>query len=99
MHLSIVELVRTTLYFELQDYASMLDYLEVNKLRKRLFWLNHQEKKDSLSSTQMILFSKTNFFEVEIIIALISHLVRQKTYKKDNIVGLTLYLGQLQKIK
>ncbi len=37
MHSSIAELVRTTLYFELQDYASMLDYFEVDELRKRLF--------------------------------------------------------------
>jgi len=37
MHSSIAELVRTTLYFELQDYASMLDYFEADELRKRLF--------------------------------------------------------------
>jgi len=37
MHSSIAELVRITLYLELQDYASMLDYLETDELRKRLF--------------------------------------------------------------
>lgn len=47
----------------------------------------------------MISFSKTNFFEVEMIIALISHLVRQEIYRKDNIAVLTSYLKQLQKIK
>ena len=99
MHSSIAELVRTTLYFELQDYASMLDYFEVDELRKRLFWLNHQEKKDSSSSAQMISFSKTNSFEVEMIVALIFHLVRQETYEKDDIAVLTSYLKQLQKIK
>jgi len=47
----------------------------------------------------MISFSKTNSFEVEMIVALISHLVRQETYEKDDIAVLTSYLGQLQKIK
>ncbi len=47
----------------------------------------------------MISFSKTNSFEVEMIIALISHLVRQEIYRKDNIAVLTSYLKQLQKIK
>jgi len=47
----------------------------------------------------MISFSKTNSFEVEMIAALISHLVRQETYEKDDIAVLTSYLGQLQKIK
>ncbi len=99
MHPSIAELVRTTLYPELQDYASVLDYPEVDGLRKRLFWLNHQEKEDSSSSAQMISFSKTNSFEVEMVAALVSHLVRQGTYGKDDIAVLTPYLGQLQKIK
>ena len=33
------------------------------------------------------------------IVALVSHLVRQETYEKDDIAVLTSYLGQLQKIK
>ena len=44
-------------------------------------------------------FLKINSFEVEMIIALISHLVRQETYEKDDIAILTSYLRQLQKIK
>ncbi len=99
MHSSIAELVRITLYLKLQDYASMLNYFKIDELQKRLFWLNHQEKKDSSSSAQMISFSKTNSFEVEMIVALISHLVHQETYEKNNIAVLTSYLRQLQKIK
>ncbi len=64
MHPSIAELLKTTLYPELQDYASVSDYPEVDGLRKRLFWLNHQEKEDSSPSAQMISFSKTNSSEV-----------------------------------
>ncbi len=47
----------------------------------------------------MISFSKTNSFEVKMIVALIFHLVRQETYEKDDIAVLTSYLKQLQKIK
>jgi len=37
IYLSIAELVRITIYFELQDYVSMLDYFKIDKLRKRFF--------------------------------------------------------------
>ncbi len=41
MYSLIAKLVRITLYLELQDYASMLDYFKIDELQKRLFWLNH----------------------------------------------------------
>ena len=43
--------------------------------------------------------SITNTFEVDMIAALVSHLVRQGTYGSEDIAVITPYLGQLQKIK
>lgn len=99
MHPSIAELVRSTLYPNLQDHTSVLNYPEVDGIRDRLFWLDHQEHEDSTTSSSAVSFSKTNSFEVELVAALVSHLIRQGTYGNGDIAVLTPYLGQLQKIK
>ncbi|CAF9942307.1 hypothetical protein IMSHALPRED_003470 [Imshaugia aleurites] len=99
MHPSIAELVRSTLYPHLQDHPSVLTHPEVDGMRKRLFWLDHNEKEDTLPSSLAQSFSKTNTWEVEMTAALVSHLVRQGTYRTEDIAVLTPYLGQLQKLK
>lgn len=98
MHPSISELVRVPLYPDLLDHASVTNYPEVNGMRSRLYWLDHQEVEDSRSD-QMVSLSKTNTFEVEMVAALVSHLVRQGTYASGEIAVITPYLGQLQKIR
>ncbi|MCJ1475096.1 hypothetical protein MMC13_003756 [Lambiella insularis] len=99
MHPSIAELVRATLYPQLIDHSSVFAYPEVDGMRKRLFWLDHDEKEDSLSSDLAQSFSKTNTWEVEMVAALVTHLVRQGVYRNEDIAVLTPYLGQLQKLK
>ncbi|KAA6410497.1 MAG: hypothetical protein FRX48_05919 [Lasallia pustulata] len=47
MHPSIAELVRSTLYPMLQDHPSVSTYPEVGGMRKRLFWLDHDENEDA----------------------------------------------------
>ena len=98
MHPSISELVRVPLYPDLQDHPSVLEYPEVDGMRDRLYWLDHQEKEDP-QPAQAVSLSKTNTFEVDMIAALVSHLVRQGTYGSEDIAVITPYLGQLQKIK
>lgn len=99
MHPSIAELVRSTLYPNLQDHPSVSTHPEVDGMRKRLFWLDHNEKEDALPSNSAQSFSKTNTWEVEMTAALVSHLVRQGTYGDGDIAVLTPYLGQLQRLK
>ena len=99
MHPSIAELVRSTLYPKLQDHLSVSTYPEVDGMRKRLFWLDHNEKEDASPSNPAQSFSKTNAWEVEMTAALVSHLVRQGIYRNEDIAVLTPYLGQLQKLK
>lgn len=99
MYPSIAELVRSTLYPKLQDHASVFKHPEVHGMRRRLFWLDHNEKEDGPSSDLAQSFSKTNAWEVEMTAALVSHLVRQGVYDNEDIAVLTPYLGQLQKLK
>ncbi|THW38616.1 hypothetical protein D6D22_06660 [Aureobasidium pullulans] len=96
MHPSISELVRSTLYPTLSDAASTLVHPEVTGMRKRLFWLDHQYpgSHGGLQST-----SHTNDYEVEMTTALVSHLIKQGTYKPEAIAVLTPYLGQLRKLR
>ena len=98
MHPSISELVRVPLYPALQDHPSVSEYTEVDGMRDRLYWFDHQEKEDSRTA-QDVSLSRTNTFEVDMIAALVSHLVRQGTYGSEDIAVITPYLGQLQKIK
>ena len=99
MYPSIAELIRSTLYPKLQDHPSVSTYPEVDGMRKRLFWLDHNEKEDASSSNLAQSFIKTNAWEVEMTAALVSHLVRQGIYRNEDIAVLTPYLGQLQKLK
>ncbi|KAL9012461.1 MAG: hypothetical protein Q9173_002777 [Seirophora scorigena] len=99
MHPSIAELIRSTLYPKLRDHRSVSTHPEVDGMRKRLFWLDHNEKEDASPSNPAQSFSKTNAWEVEMTAALVSHLVRQGIYRNEDIAVLTPYLGQLQKLK
>jgi hypothetical protein len=98
MHPSISTLIRSTLYPDLQDSPEVADYPEVSGMRRRLFWLDHNQpedgEKDRSDST-----SHTNQYEVDMVFALVRHLVRQGIYKATDIAVLTPYLGQLRKLR
>ena len=95
MHPSISELVRSTLYPQLKDHESVSKYPEVDGMRNRLYWLDHCEPEDSSSPGSTASFSKSNTFEVEMVAALVSHLIRQGTYSSEEIAVITPYLGQV----
>ena len=50
MYPSIAELVRSTLYPKLQDHPLVSTYPEVDGMRKRLFWLDHNKREDASPS-------------------------------------------------
>lgn len=96
MHPEIAELVRKTLYPELSDAPSTLEHQEVAGLKKRLFWLNHQQPE---THSDMHSTSHSNDYEVEMTTALVSHLIKQGVYKPGSIAVLTPYVGQLKKLQ
>ncbi|KAJ9132560.1 p-loop containing nucleoside triphosphate hydrolase protein [Coniochaeta hoffmannii] len=99
MHPSIAELVRSTLYPHLTDGGKVSSYPEVVGLKKRLFWLHHENLEAGASDSDPTSTSHANSFEIEMTVALVSHLVRQGVYGPDDIAVLTPYLGQLLKLR
>lgn len=99
MHPSIAELVRSTLYPNLKDADGVSVYPEVVGMKKRLFWLHHEELEESAKSQDPVNTSHSNNFEIELTTALVSHLVRQGTYAQGDIAVITPYLGQLHKLR
>lgn len=99
MHPSIAELVRSTLYPQLEDHDSVSNHPQVDGMRDRLFWFDHNQQESKNAPGPTASFSKTNDFEVEMVAALVSHLTRQGTYSTEDIAIITPYLGQMRKIK
>ncbi|MDI1487639.1 MAG: hypothetical protein OHK93_006909 [Ramalina farinacea] len=99
---SISDLIRKTLYPGLRDHDTVLDYPTIPGVRKRLFWLDHREHevgKAGGNADGAVQMSQSNDYEVGLIAAMVSHLVRQGFYGSEDIVVLTPYVRQLQKIR
>ncbi|KAL8689201.1 MAG: hypothetical protein Q9224_004695, partial [Gallowayella concinna] len=99
MHPSIADLIRRTLYLDLDDHATVQMYPGVNGMKDRLFWLTHNHREDGVDQMQAHADSKSNEFEVGMVSALASHLTRQGTYAAGDIAVLTPYVRQLQKLR
>ncbi|KAI1808647.1 P-loop containing nucleoside triphosphate hydrolase protein [Daldinia bambusicola] len=99
MHPSISSLIRNTIYDTLQDAEKVKDYPEVVGMGKRLFWFDHEKPEARSDPNFPTSTSRTNDFEIEMVSALASHLIRQGAYGRDDIAILTPYLGQLHKLR
>ncbi|CAK7266776.1 hypothetical protein SEPCBS57363_002262 [Sporothrix epigloea] len=104
MHPSISALIRAPLYPALQDGSNVRNYPEVSGMAQRLFWFQHQCLEDGVASKwnggkDINAMSRTNSFEVEMTVALVSHLFKQGTYTAGDIAVLTPYLGQLMLLR
>ncbi|KAK0821171.1 hypothetical protein LTR75_000972 [Friedmanniomyces endolithicus] len=97
MHPQISQLVRRTLYPLLQD-APSLDRPPVVGMRHRLFCMDHEHKENE-SGDATATESRTNDYEVDMVAALVKHLVHQGVYNAEDIAVITPYLGQLRKIR
>ncbi|KAK1241600.1 hypothetical protein MKX08_001574 [Trichoderma sp. CBMAI-0020] len=99
MHPSISELIRSTLYPSLQDAELVKSYPAVVGMKERLFWLHHDQLEAGAASHDPLNTSHSNDFEVEMTVSLLSHLVRQGEYNREDIAVITPYLGQLHKLR
>lgn len=77
----------------------MADYPDVLGFVKPLFWFDHQEPEAGTDPSRVTSNSHSNDFEVDMTAALVSYLIRQGKYRNDDITVITLYLGQLQKMR
>lgn len=100
MHPYISQLVRDTLYPDLQDAPSTMEYPLVSGMEHRLFWFDHREFEAGSDEFQgVISTSHTNDFEIDMTLGLVSHLIKQGVYHAEDIAVLTPYLGQLHKLR
>ncbi|KAL4908894.1 hypothetical protein BDW74DRAFT_187382 [Aspergillus multicolor] len=95
MHPCISSLVRQTLYPKLKDHPDTTSYPEIAGLRRRLFWLDHDNVEDP-SDPEDPMHSKSNAWEADMVAALVNHLCRQGVYKPGEIAVLTPYVSQLK---
>ncbi len=100
MHPSISEIPRLTTYPELQDAPSTSDRPIVGGLQSRLVFIDHDHCEDfhATEIERVDAVSKTNQYEVDMVVATVKYLFQQG-YQPSNLVVLTPYLGQLLKIQ
>ena len=100
MHPSISEIPRITTYPELQDSPSTSNRPSVSGLQSRLVFIDHDHCEDfhATEIERVDAVSKTNQYEVEMVVAIVNYLFQQG-YQPSNLVVLTPYLGQLLKIQ
>ncbi|TLD25489.1 hypothetical protein PspLS_05703 [Pyricularia sp. CBS 133598] len=94
----ISRLYRIPLYPDLKDHENVLSHPNVIGMRKNLFWLEHEHQEDKVAG-QNRSTSKTNQWEVDMVVPLVRHLVRQGMYAQSDIAVLTPYAGQLRNLR
>ncbi|KAI9656429.1 MAG: hypothetical protein M1829_000420 [Trizodia sp. TS-e1964] len=99
MRPEISTLIRETMYEKLTDHPSTSEFPDVVGMRKNLFWLDHDNMEDQGQAEIQHKKSKSNEWEVELVLALVRHMVRQGVYTSSDIAVLTPYTGQLQKLR
>lgn len=92
-------LIQQTIYDKLENHPSTLRFPDVVGLRKNVYWLDHDNMEDKEQIESQHTKSKSNIWEVEMVHALVRHVVRQDVYDSSDIAVLTPYTGQLQKLR
>lgn len=98
MRPDIADLLRRTTYPNLEDHESIRELPNVVGMRQNIFWLNHGYLEDTVGEDGR-LKSHSNTWEVNVVQALVRHIVRQGVYRSEDIAVLTPYTGNLQKLR
>ena len=98
MRPEISTLIRETIYPRLLDHDSTFALPNVVGMRKNVFWLDHNHFEES-ANPDVHNKSHSNAWEIEMVHALVRHIVRQGIYNSTDIAVLTPYGGQLVKLR
>ena len=98
MRPGIAALIRNTIYPRLIDHHSTKALPDVVGMRKNIYWLDHDNMEEG-SQEDVHRKSHSNIWEVDMVHALVRHVVRQGSYSSTDIAVLTPYTGQLQKLR
>ncbi|OAL52703.1 hypothetical protein IQ07DRAFT_535610 [Pyrenochaeta sp. DS3sAY3a] len=99
MRPEVSSLIRETIYPKLIDHSSTTRLPDVVGMRKNVYWLDHDNLEAGDQADIHHNKSKSNDWEVEMVHALVRHVVRQGVYSSSDIAVLTPYTGQLQKLR
>jgi hypothetical protein len=103
MRPEISQLIRTLTYPNLVDAASTESRPPLRGFQDFLVFIRHEHPEDDLPQIAdprdiTAKSSKQNSFEAEMVLRIVRYLAQQG-YRTDNVVILTPYLGQLQKLR
>ena len=98
MRPEISTLIRETVYPRLLDHVSTKSLPDVVGMRNNVFWLDHTYMEEG-AQADVHQKSHSNVWEVDMVHALVRHIVRQGIYDSSDVAVLTPYTGQLQKLR
>ena len=98
MRPQISSFIRETIYPHLIDHDNTTELPDVVGMCKNVFWLDHVNFEEGAQS-DIHQKSHSNVWEVEMVHALVRHVVRQGVYSSTDVAVLTPYTGQLQKLR
>lgn len=114
MRPEISRLIRRTIYSGLLDHVTIRNLPDVVGMKDNVFWLDHNVFEDRVNdaimqrdrmagrdkyNTELEDKSYKNSWEVDMVQALVRHMVRQGVYGSEDIAVLTPYTGQLQALR
>jgi len=98
MRPEISSLIRHTIYPRLIDHEDTKRFPDVVGMRNNVFWLDHENMEEG-AQADVHQKSHSNLWEVDMVHALVRHVLRQGVYSSTDIAVLTPYTGQLQRIR
>jgi len=94
----ISDLVRHTLYPNLEDGENTAKYLNVRGAQHNVYFIDHRHPEDN-SGDDFAMRSHVNMYEVKMVVEMVNYFVRNGYTKPEDIAVLTPYLGQMMKIR
>jgi hypothetical protein len=96
--LDISDLIRNTLYKDLEDDEITTKYPNVRGVQHNVYFINHRNREDK-GKNEFAIQSHSNQYEVDMVIEMVNYFVRNGYTKQDDIAVLTPYLGQMMKLR
>jgi hypothetical protein len=97
MRNEISELIRRTIYKDLEDGKNTTKYPNIRGAQHNVYFIDHEYPEDNFgdSATQ----SHVNMYEVKMVVEMVKYFIKYGYTKPEDIAVLTPYSGQLIKIK
>ncbi|XP_024528675.1 NFX1-type zinc finger-containing protein 1 [Selaginella moellendorffii] len=84
----------SSIYPQLRNHPSVLEYEDVKGVKSSLFFLDHNAPEEAGHEAG----SKVNLAEAKLVVELCSYLLKQEAYAPGDMTILTMYKGQVQEI-